>query len=112
MLVQRREGFEALADHVGVRQPGFMRQDFPGGVEEGGSEAWSVERGAWSVILGRDGIVRVWSLNPCDIRLLAALLVLNPEPGRQIFLHAFLLLESIGDHDDVALWEKIMEQSG
>jgi hypothetical protein len=36
---ERHERFQALADDISVGEPGFVREDLPGGIEEG----WPVQ---------------------------------------------------------------------
>ena len=52
VLREGNERFQAFADDIGVRQSRFVRQHFPGRVEERLEDGWSVERGAWSVKSG------------------------------------------------------------
>ena len=95
---QRDQGFQPFADDVGVREFAFVRQDFPGGIEK---RSRVEGRGL------RAGIcARLLLPSTLDLRLSTS------QPRFQVLLKTFLRLEVVGDDDDGALGEKVVQQGG
>jgi len=81
---ERDQGFQALADDIHMRQPRFVGQDFPGGIEQGG--------GARRRRVGGGGFGAV------GFRF-------RRQPGCQVLLRAFLRPQPVGDEDEGAARE-------
>ena len=73
-VAEGHEGLQAFADDIGVRELVLVRQDFPGGEEQG--------------VAG------------CACCLNLQFATFNLQPRRNVLLKTFLRLEAVGDDDD------------